>query len=786
MELLLLMAIIVLLILIYNKIDKGIEKSSSEIEALMKQMDQLLRRKEQPLAAQTTPVSVSKTPPIVVEVEEKSEAKEEKEEKEVEPAKEVKLVVQETYEAVPLLEPEVKREMKPEVKSQVKPAPIPVKQREKKQVNYEKFIGENLFGKIGILVFVVGIGLFVKYAIDKDWINETLRTVLGFVTGSALLAVAERLRKPYRTFSSLLAGGAFAVFYLTVAIAFHYYHLFSQPVAFVILVVLTILMSLLSILYDRRELAVISLVGGFLAPFLVSSGSGSYIVLFTYLAILNVGMFGLSVYKKWTELPVISFVFTYLVMGSYVLSQLVIEALPHEAASLMAGWLLAFVTLFYFIFLLPVLSILKSESMRVNRILLSVIVTNNFVYLGFGSLFLSHLILPFKAEGLLTLFVAVVNLILVIWLRRSKQDYKFLIYTMLGLVLTFVSITVPIQLDGHYITLFWASEMVLLLWLYIKSRIRVYELASFVLVALTLISFLMDAQHQLMNLRPTDTIFLNSLFVTSLYTGLAASAFALLLGRNLAFFATARLLKYNPWNGIMLISSAAILYYTFVVEFWLYLDPMITNSVILLFTSLCVLTLILVFRKRFPLSSHPSPYIIGMGLNVLLYLINVWNDVPPAFATGSIVISWVMVAVVIASLYRVSRVYYPCYGVTIPFTTYLNILATLCWLGMVHFFLRQLGLPDEQNAGFSVALAVAGFVQMGLGMRLHLKLMRVISLFTLGVVLLKLVLIDLWSMPTIGKIIVFIILGLILLILSFLYQKLKDVLFKDDNNEDTE
>ena len=81
--------------------------------------------------------------------------------------------------------------------------------RKQKKVNYEKFIGENLFGKIGILVFVIGVGFFVKYAIDKDWINETLRTVLGFLTGSALLVVAERLQKKYRTFSSLLAGGAF-------------------------------------------------------------------------------------------------------------------------------------------------------------------------------------------------------------------------------------------------------------------------------------------------------------------------------------------------------------------------------------------------------------------------------------------------------------------------------------------------------------------------------------------------------------------------------------------------
>lgn len=90
---------------------------------------------------------------------------------------------------------------------------------------------------------MIGVGFFVKYAIDKDWINETFRTVIGFLTGAALLAVAERLQKKYRTFSSLLAGGAFAVFYLTVAIAFHSYHIFSQTVAFVILVGVTVFMS---------------------------------------------------------------------------------------------------------------------------------------------------------------------------------------------------------------------------------------------------------------------------------------------------------------------------------------------------------------------------------------------------------------------------------------------------------------------------------------------------------------------------------------------------------------
>lgn len=646
----------------------------------------------------------------------------------------------------------------------------------RKQVNYEKFIGEYLFGKIGILVFVIGVGFFVKYAIDKDWINETLRTVLGFLTGSALLVVAERLQKKYRTFSSLLAGGAFAVFYLTVAIAFHFYHLFPQTVAFTILIAITLFMSILSILYDRRELAIISLVGGFLAPFLVSTGNGNYLVLFTYMSILNLGMFGLSIYQKWGELPVIAFVFTYVVMGIFLLTGFT------TGSTHISVHLFIFATLFYFIFLLPILSILRIEAVKKNRGLLLVIITNNFIYLLLGILFLRNMGLPFKSEGLLSLLIAIINLVLVIWLRMSKKDYKFLIYAMLGLVLTFVSITIPIQLDGNYITLFWAAEMVLLLWLYVKSKIGVYERATQVLIGLTLVSYLMDIYNVLMTSSSSETIFLNSSFATSLFVGLATGAFALLMGRYRSLFTEARYLRYTPWNSIMLLAAAAILYYTFMAEFALHLAGATRSGMMLAFTSAAIFILSYAFKKRFPIKQYTIPYLTAMGMNVLIYAINIWGDQWVYTSLTPALLRWFAAAFVIANLYYVARQYYTLIGLKTPFTVYLNVLALFLWLTMARSFLLQAGVEDF-DAGFSVSLSIAGFIQMALGMRLHQKVLRIISLSTFGIVLLKLVLKDLWAMPTIGKIIVFIILGLILLILSFLYQKLKDVLFKNDEDE---
>ena len=778
---------IVILIVLLCRFDGRFTKIEKELDAIKKQMDALLKGQAK-MAAGDMKSSEEISEKVVAEVLPKEKLVEEElvvqesgivvetmvaEKLQDAPEAVQESIQEEIIESIPV-EVTVREEsvMSPEPIHMAPTTPKPPK----KQVNYEKFIGENLFGKIGILIFVIGVGFFVKYAIDKNWINETFRTVLGFLTGAALLFVAERLQKKYRTFSSLLAGGAFAVFYLTVAIAFHYYHIFSQTVAFIILVAITIFMSVLSVIYDRRELAIIALVGGFLAPFIVSSGEGSYQVLFTYVSILNLGMFGLSIYKKWSELPIISFVFTCLIMASFLL-------LSYSSRStVISGHLLMFATLFYFIFLLPVFSILRGEKIQaMSRGLVFVIITNNFVYLLSGILFLKNMGLPFKASGLLSLFIALVNLGLVLWLWKNRKEYKFLVHTTLGLVLTFVSITVPIQLDGNYITLLWASEMVLLLWLYVKSKIRVYEYAAKVLVGLTFVSYLMDVYGVMFEHHSLDTIFLNSSFATSLFVGLATGAFALLMEYYHSFFSTARRLKYSFWNPFMLIVSVIILYYTFMMEFNLYFEGATRSGAMFLFTAISISSVCYAFRKRFPITKHLTSYILTIGANVLVYIINIWGD-QRIWTSPPVVLPWLTAAFVIVNLYYVARMYYTSIGIKSRFTVYLNILATLLWLTMVRSFLWQVGV-DDFSAGLSLSLSIAGFVQMGLGMRLHQKVLRMVSLATFGIVLLKLVFDDLWAMPTIGKIIVFIILGLILLILSFLYQKLKDVLFKNDEEE---
>ena len=89
----------------------------------------------------------------------------------------------------------------------------------------------------------------------------------------------------------------------------------------------------------------------------------------------------------------------------------------------------------------------------------------------------------------------------------------------------------------------------------------------------------------------------------------------------------------------------------------------------------------------------------------------------------------------------------------------------------------QLSVGDESSAAFSVSLVVSGFVLMWIGMIRHIKAVRMVSLGLFAIVVYKLFVSDIWLMPTMGKVLTFVLSGVALLLLSFLYQKLKSALF---------
>ena len=694
----------------------------------------------------------------------------------------VEIPIQETKDKTPEVEEETPETIEEPVEEEQEEPAMAMEEEEEieeyatSETNFEKYIGENLFGKIGILIFIIGIGFFVKYAIDQNWINETARTLMGYAVGAGMLVLAERLHKRYHTFSSLLAGGAFGIYYLITAIAFHYYDLFSHTMAFVILCTTTIFMSAVSVLYDRKELAVIALVGGFIAPFIISTDSSSIISLQIYIGILNIGMFCLAMYKKWAILPMISFGFTYIILWGTT----AIGSFTDSEAVTIYPTLFAFATLFHIIFLLPIVFILRTQYGENTRLgLLGIITANSFMYLIYGDFLLQHFEASSDTTAYLAFFIAGVNLAIHLYLRFRVEGQDTLRNLMLGLAVTFASMGIPILFSTANVLMVWAAEAVLLLWLFTKEKNRIYEWASAILLFLTMGALAYYRTTDTFIHDTGDSLFFNGAFFVTTFVSIAYFVAAVIMQYNKEFFSDMRrLIAYTPCNAIAYALGFCILFLAFRDNFHFHLEQPISEYASLLTANIMLLGGALILRKRFEISENKLAYEISLYLAGILFAMTVWDDTAP----DGLLLRWLMALVTIAYMAYCMRGQLLVASNPRNLHTEYAIVSTLTWLTLTRLLLITFNEVNFSTA-FSLSLGIAAFILMCIGMRYHSKEIRIVSLAEFGIVIGKLILNDVWAMPALGKIIVFISLGAILLILSFLYQKLKDALFNEKEQE---
>jgi len=661
----------------------------------------------------------------------------------------------------------------------------------------EKFIGENLANKIGIGILVLGIGFFVKYAIDKEWINEIGRVSIGLASGGILLAIAHRMRKTFVGFSSVLVGGGIAVLYLTIALAFHEYQIFSQTAAFVLMLVITAFAVILALGYNRMELAILSILGGFASPFMVSTGEGNYVILFTYILILNSGMLVLAYYKKWNIVNIICYAFTILLFGSWLGAKF-----EGSNGSMVVG-AMVFATLFYLVFFaMNIINNIK-EKTSFKAIEISLVLSNAFFYYAAGMVVLDNS-WGENFKGLFTAAIGVFNFIFAYSLYKSVRVDKKLVFLLIGLVLTFISLAAPVQLEGNYITLFWAAETVLLLWLSQKSGIRLMKLASLLIMALMAISLVMDwEQVYFTDLEEPLRIIFNKGYVTGLVV-LVSIAATLYLLRNERTEDTSHVRLYKvalTVGGILLLYTTQLLelrHHLFEYGLTYASQNIITGSYNVLF----ILTLLLTERKLdLPeeiRTVFPFWGILAMLSHLFFYheqIIIARNDYLSASSTSTgfffhyllLLLLLMVAALSLKKMQKLTDFNLKTYNIYSWFYVFFFVFVASAELD--HLVLLAAYDPDgsvthilSQNhkIGFPILWGTTSFLLIAIGLKRKKKHLRIISLTLFLITLLKLFLVDIKGISEGGKIAAFISLGILLLIVSFMYQRLKKLLLADE------
>ncbi|RYZ54965.1 MAG: DUF2339 domain-containing protein, partial [Sphingobacteriales bacterium] len=584
--------------------------------------------------------------------------------------------------------------------------------------------------------------------------------------------------------------------YFTIALAFHQYHLISQTAAFIIMVIITGLAVALAILYDRIELAVIGAAGGFSTPFILSSGSGNYHILFIYLAILNTGLLVLSSKKKWTLINLLALGFTTIIYGAWLgnsFSQNLPVSIPLA---------LLYAAIFYFQFLLMNIVNELRYATRFKPLDFSILLFINTAFFSVG-MYLLHHEGDGRFQGLFTVLMGTINLMLAYLLFKRKVTDHRLLYLLIGLTITFISLAIPVQLKGHSITLFWSAEFVLLYWLYQKSAIRMFKYSSMIVCFLCIISLLLDWEHastsgasSLVLLYTNLTGFFTNIFVASCFV-----LFAWLVSRKeeehfLLEIGNRQVLRF-AW-----VVAGVLLYLTAVFGVNLLLSGKtsydVPNIYHRLITHIAILALFIYQRRK----DSPQIFWTHSLLLLLSFFYYLVSDgyirhlrdltISGAYQPLHLLSHYIAIALQGVLFYmmirRVMRSAIPDRRMTMQFTWAITLaLVVFISKELLHLYIlsfRAAGTSSElarqfNRAGLTVVWSLCSFVLIWLGMRFKYKPLRIISLSLFAISLLKLFLIDIRGISEGGKILAFIFLGVVLLIVSFMYQKLKKIIIDD-------
>ena len=319
----------------------------------------------------------------------------------------------------------------------------------------QKFFAEgNWLARVGIVVLFFGVAFLLKYAAQHTQVPIHVR-LMGVAVGAVILLVLGwRLRHRRAGYSLALQGGGVGVLYLNLFAALRLYQLIPSGTAFALLVAVAALSAALAVMQNARSLAVLGMAGGFLAPVLTSSGTGSHVMLFGYYAVLNMGVVGIAWFRAWRELNLLGFAFTFVIASLWGY----LSYRPEFFASTEP-----FLIFFFLAYL--VIAILFAERQATAR---PGYIDGTLVFgvpiVGFG--LQAALVRDMDyALGWSALAVGAIYLLCARALWRHRHEHRrFLVEAFLALGIIFLTLTFPLLLDNRWTSAAWAIEGAGLAW----------------------------------------------------------------------------------------------------------------------------------------------------------------------------------------------------------------------------------------------------------------------------------------------------------------------------------
>jgi uncharacterized membrane protein len=364
-------------------------------------------------------------------------------------------------------------------------------------LNFEALVAGRWLNYVGILALLFAVTFFLKYAFDNNWVGPQGRVGIGILLGAALYPWSQSLlNKGYEYFSEGIAALGAATLYLSLWAGWHYYLIFSQSVAFALMIVVTVATFVVAVGRNSERVALLAQIGGLITPLLVSTGENHEVGLFTYLAILGAAVLGLAWVRAWRWLLPLQFGATLVFFWGWYSDF-------YNRTEL--GTTILYATIFFLLFAaIPLVRSWREGGPSEPEI--GIVVINAAAYL----IALHEMLWP---QYRWSLTIAVLALAaahagaerLLPAGRQAQTRVARILYG--GLALTFATLAIPIRCDGKWITLAWAVEGVVLIWSGLSIKFPIMRWAGLLL-------FVVVTARLAVASIPANTFMVNARFAT--------------------------------------------------------------------------------------------------------------------------------------------------------------------------------------------------------------------------------------------------------------------------------
>lgn len=659
-----------------------------------------------------------------------------------------------------------------------------------KGVTMEFAVATTWLIRIGVLILVIGIGFFLKYSIARGFIGPVGRVILATVTGAVLIGSGLRLFSGrYGLLGQGLAGAGFATLYFSFFTAHQPdYAIIGAMPAFTLMVLVTVVAGVVAIRFNTLLVAVLGLIGGYGTPLMISTGNAGVVGLFSYVLLLGFGMFFIASRKNWRLLHYLSF---------FATCTLVLMATDREFKPERFWEFMPFILAFFVLFS-SVTFVYQLIHRRASTLLeLLFLFLNAAVFFAFAVGFIESRF-DREAIAVLTLGLAVFYIAhIVIFLKRDIRD-RGLLLSFMGLAAFFVAITLPLVLSKGWITVSWALQAFVMLWIASKMKSEFLRQLAYLLYLIVLARFaIFDLEGQFGGLSRDLPL---GEYARALVERLA------IFGVPIAsFFAAGRLFTHEgsgdpawlvgegndikPWFGQSALSR--VCFWIVVALAFVYLnlevfhsvgsfyDPFVRPALTIVWLGLGALLLREVIASRETIATVFF-WILAPAVVIKVFLFDFLYWKPGfdlAFAKNGLVPGLLMRAidygVVAVFLVIVSQVIGRTGGRDIMAKTFsyaalgaVFIYSSLeIWTGLSRF------LEDFRMGGISIFWSLFALALLLAGISKNRSALRAMGLILLGGVILKVFFIDLAGLDQLYRIIAFIVLGIVVLVGSFLYFK---------------